>query len=44
MTCRQSGITALVQVGGDSQDALFEQAAKPLLEKLRPVTQALKLA
>ncbi|WP_229117348.1 LLM class oxidoreductase [Enemella dayhoffiae] len=26
---------ALVQVGGDSQDAFFEQAAKPLLEKLR---------
>jgi G6PDH family F420-dependent oxidoreductase len=33
----EAGFTdvALVQVGGDSQDAFLEQAARPLLEKLR---------
>jgi hypothetical protein len=30
---------ALVQVGGDSQDAFFKEAAEPLLDKLRSAAQ-----
>ena len=38
---RLAGFTdiALVQVGGDTQDAFFKEAAAPLLDKLRSAAQ-----